>query len=375
MNMVDNGNILSEEEIQALLQVAGTTKNKDEPNFVLDEIERDTLGEIGNISFSTSATTLAQLLNHEVKITTPHVSLVKKTGLKKELPRKYVRLKVSYIEGLHGDNLFIIKASDASMISNIMLGGDGLSSKEALSEIELSAIQEVMNQMMGSSATSMSTVFNKRITISPPVADYIDVDTLEEVDYEIDGDMFVKVAFKLEVGELIHSTLIQLIPFHFAKDLVDQLLNPDEPEEPVAVSSNQTHFPNNQIQAEKAMKAIPDNQYIGSSVNEQSRVQTAAFSDFDRKEMPEKTHRNLDLLMDIPLHVTVELGRTKKRVEDILDLSSGSIIELDKLAGEPVDVLVNQKLIAKGEVVVIDENFGIRVTDIISQKDRLTRLN
>src|SRR5699024_3410213 len=100
-----------------------------------------------------------------------------------------------------------------------------------------------------------------------------------------------------------------------------------------------------------------------------------SFSEFKQTNISQQNQRNLDMLLDIPLRVTVELGRTKQKVENILDLSPGSIVELDKLAGEPVDVLVNDKLIAKGEVVVIDENFGVRVTDIVSQRDRIMKLN
>ncbi|MED5041713.1 flagellar motor switch protein FliN, partial [Geobacillus stearothermophilus] len=103
-------------------------------------------------------------------------------------------------------------------------------------------------------------------------------------------------------------------------------------------------------------------------------IQAADFAEFDAPPLAAAEARNLELLFDVPLQVTVELGRTKRSVQEILQLSTGSIIELDKLAGEPVDVFVNNKLIAKGEVVVIDENFGVRITDIVSQSDRLKRL-
>lgn len=382
-----NGGKLTQDEINALLndtkdlEEADTTPEKLEVTDVLTEIERDALGEIGNISFGSSATTLSTLLGQKVDITTPTVSLVKKTGLKEEFPYEHVSLQVNYIDGFNGENIFLMKTSDAAIISDIMLGGEGLNPKEELSEIELSAVQEAMNQMMGASATSMSTVFNKRVDISPPIVEYKDIDRLEEVE-NLDGeDVFVKVAFQIKIGTLIDSNIMQVMPLPFAKLLVEQLLNPPEVEEmvtestqaPIKETTENEHVANTAYTGEEEPMS-QETQYIGTSVNESSTIQNASFSSFAETKMQTHNKRNLDLLLDIPLNVTVELGRTNQKVADILDLAPGSIIELDKLAGEPVDVLVNQKLIAKGEVVVIDENFGVRVTDIISQEDRLLKL-
>src|SRR5699024_8725256 len=147
-----------------------------------------------------------------------------------------------------------------------------------------------------------------------------------------------------------------------------------------AAQETQQVEPTQQVEQtrQEVQEQIPqqtDPQLIGNHISANSSVQSASFSNFDQVELSNQGQRNLDMLLDIPLSVTVELGRTKKNIEEILDLAQGSIIELDKLAGEPVDVLVNNKLIAKGEVVVIDENFGVRVTDIVSPRDRLMKLN
>lgn len=389
--MMDDG-MLSQDEIDALLNITEDDdidgsedikdENTDSSEMYLTPLEQDTIGEIGNISLGSSATTLSTLLNQKVEITTPSVSIVKKTGIKEAFPYEHVSLQVDYKDGFDGENIFLMKAQDAAIISDIMLGGEGLNPKEELTEIELSAVQEAMNQMMGASATSMSTVFNKRVDISPPLVQYEDIDKLEEVSGQIEGDVFVKVSFQLKVGELIDSNIMQLIPLDFAKLLVNQLLEPEiddteaaattAPEKPVNVmekkpKQNVTNTtPNNENTAP---------QQIGNQFSPESTVQTASFSEFEQVELSQQGQRNLDMLLDIPLKVTVELGRTRQTVEEILDLSPGSIVELDKLAGEPVDVLVNNKLIAKGEVVVIDENFGVRITDIVSQKDRLIKLN
>src|SRR5699024_6352937 len=266
----------------------------------------------------------------------------------------------------------LMKAIDAAVISDIMLGGDGLEPKQELSEIELSAVQEAMNQMMGASATSMSTVFSKRVDISPPLVEYKDIDKLEEVVGKAEGDVFVRVRFNLKVGELIDSDMMQLIPLPFAKTLVKQLLEPEPVEEETpqemveettttttttAAQETQQVEPTQQVEQtrQEVQEQIPqqtDPQLIGNHISANSSVQSASFSNFDQVELSNQGQRNLDMLLDIPLSVTVELGRTKKNIEEILDLAQGSIIELDKLAGEPVDVLVNNKLIAKGEVVV-----------------------
>lgn len=395
--MMDDG-MLSQDEIDALLNITEDDdtrdseeikdENTDSSEIYLTPLEKDTIGEIGNISLGSSATTLSTLLNQKVEITTPSVSIVKKTGLKEAFPYEHVSLQVDYKEGFDGENIFLMKAQDAAIISDIMLGGEGLNPKEELTEIELSAVQEAMNQMMGASATSMSTVFNKRIDISPPLVQYEDIDKLEEVSGIIEGDVFVRVSFQLKVGELIDSNIMQLIPLDFAKVLVNQLLEPDNekptteaaatiaPEKPVnVVETKPEQDVNNNAALTTPVNQNTAPQQIGSQFSPDSTVQTASFSEFEQVELSQQGQRNLNMLLDIPLKVTVELGRTKRTVEDILDLSPGSIVELDKLAGEPVDVLVNNKLIAKGEVVVIDENFGVRVTDIVSQKDRLMKLN
>src|SRR5699024_6619263 len=364
-------------------------KNNQEENteLYLTSIEKDTIGEIGNISLGSSATALSSLLGMKVEITTPTVSIVRKTGLTEELPYEHVSLQVNYVEGFDGENIFLMKATDAAIISDIMLGGSGKEVNDELSEIALSAVQEAMNQMMGSSATSMSTVFSKRVDISPPVVEYEDIDKLEEVYEEIEEDVFVKVSFQLKVGDLIDSNIMQLIPLNFAKELVNDLLNPDpeleSPTESVAEEESvpqETEVENSSFQKEtpkqnKHEQVSQEPQQIGAKAQKNAPVQTASFSEFQPVDLSTQYQRNLDMLLDITLQVTVELGRTKQNVSEILELTSGSIIELDKLAGEPVDVLVNNKLIAKGEVVVIEENFGVRVTDIVSKADRLKNLN
>lgn len=399
--MMSDG-MLSQDEIDALLR--GPDNDNEEPLFVepnveehFSTLEQDALGEIGNISFGSSATALSTLLNQKVEITTPTVSLLEKQQLEAEFPDPYVAIRVNYTEGFSGSNILVVEQRDAAIIADLMLGGNGENPSKEFDEIHLSAVQEAMNQMMGSAATSMSTVFSKKIDISPPAVLLIDFKEGEGKEQLPEDNLLVKVAFSIRIGELIDSSIMQILPFPFAKELVKELLNKDKKvEEPVVSSTNlppspvpkqenvasmdhrteetsysySQHAPDNISYQQQERKAQPAAAKPAQTVN----VQPAVFSSFETTAVAEAEPNNLNMLMDIPLQVTVELGRTRRSVKDILELSSGSVIELDKLAGEPVDILVNNKLIAQGEVVVIDESFGVRVTDIVSQTDRIKKL-
>lgn len=393
---------LSQEEIDALLRQSSDEPEATEPlsreqelNSYLNTIEQDALGEIGNITFGSAATALSTLLGKKVDITTPKVSLIKRAELDEEFPKPHVAVSVSYVDGFQGINSLVIKTKDAQTIADLMLGGEGKLLGSELNEIHISAVQEAMNQMMGSSATSMSTIFNRFVNISPPGIDILDVANNEGVDNLPPDDLFIKVSFRLTIGDLIDSTIMQLLPVKFAKEMVDTLMGgtseatsaPVSTPAPAAVHVEQPVMaapvhaappaaayapPPMQQQYAAAPPAGP--QTYGGMPNRNVNVQPVQFANFQGTPYVQAEDSNLNLLLDIPLKVTVELGRTQKQIKDILELSQGSIIELDKLAGEPVDILVNNKLIAKGEVVVIDENFGVRVTDIVSQWDRIQKL-
>jgi flagellar motor switch protein FliN len=419
--------MLSQDEIDALLSGSDILDVLSDVNLDehLSAMEKDALGEIGNISFGSSATALSTLLNQKVDITTPEVTVLLKSKLVDEFPHPYVAIQVSYTEGFSGTNLLVIKQSDAAIIADLMLGGDGKNPDNLMGEIQMSAVQEAMNQMMGSAATSMSTIFSKRVDISPPSIDILNVSQGEGTDKIPKDDLFVKVSFRLKIGDLIDSNIMQLLQLDFAKSLVGELLNPtaettQEIYEPVNTASSlqqqmpsggyqgqhesieqqngsmgmnqapygsgqwgqqeqsyfQESYPVNNQMPIRSTNQPTNPQHFGSNhpLGVQPNVQPAMFSNFEPYHLQETEAKNLDMLLDIPLQVTVELGRTKRSVKEILELTPGSIIELDKLAGEPVDIHINNRLIAKGEVVVIDENFGVRVTDIISQSDRLRKL-
>ncbi|WP_071459454.1 flagellar motor switch phosphatase FliY [Bacillus massilinigeriensis] len=385
--------MLSQDEIDALLR--GNNPEEEQNNNLnveeyLSFMEQDALGEIGNISFGSSATALSTLLNQKVEITTPTVTIVHRERIPEEFPDPYVAVQVHYTEGFSGTNMLVIQQNDAAVIADLMLGGDGSAPRELMDEIQLSAVQEAMNQMMGSAATSMSTVFSKRVDISPPAINLLNLQEGKGTESIPSEEVFVKVSFRLKIGSLIDSSIMQLFPVEFARSLINELLNPGNKtgeqkndgnaevkeldflrEEGMGGIEQPSRQPERDFQNEHQ-----ETQHLGMSFSNSAepQIQPAVFSSFDSVQPVQHESQNLDMLLDIPLEVTVELGRTKRSVRDILELSGGSIIELDKLAGEQVDILVNNRLVAKGEVVVIDENFGVRVSDIISKKDRLRKL-
>lgn len=385
--MMSDG-ILSQEEIEALLSGEPldnntvSSDNNDSAENHLTDMEQDALGEIGNISFGSSATALSALLGQKVDITTPAVSVIEKAQLEEEFVQPYVAIKVEYTQGLTGMNLLVIKQSDAAIIADLMLGGDGTEPDPDLGEIHLSAVQEAMNQMMGSAATSMSTIFGVKVDISPPTIDLLDLQLNTGAEHLPQSNPLVKVAFSLKVGELIDSEIMQLLPFEFGKNIVTSLMSDDGEKEAAAAVAEMPPAVEQEPQAAPPQSNIGNDgsgsaQMLGTQPTQkkpQVQVQEAQFASFESPSLTTAESNNLDLLLEIPLQVTVELGRTKRSIKEILEMSSGSIIELDKLAGEPVDILVNNRLIANGEVVVIDENFGVRITDILSQTERLKNL-
>lgn len=371
--------MLTQEEIDALTggnNSDSSTQQASDISESLTDAERDAVGEIANINMGTAATTLSTLLNNKVTITTPGVSYVTLNELSAQYDRPCVFIHISYISGIDGNNILILKEHDVKVITDLMMGGDGTNTEGELSELHLSAISEAMNQMMGSAATSLSSMLEKKVDISPPVASLVDLnDTIEDTELSnfLDGDI-VQVAFDMKIGDLVDSQIMQLYPFDFARELykkfmgseVEQTAAPaSQPEQPQPVSPAPEPVPTpapQPVQPQPVPQQMQQPQYAMPMPN--VNVQSAQFQTFNTGVSPLMQEENIDLVLDVPLEVTVELGRTNKSIKEILDFSPGTIIELDKLAGEPVDVLVNGKFVAKGEVVVIEENFGIRLVEI-----------
>ena len=437
--------------------VAPTVGDEEE----LTDVEKDAIGEVANISMGSSATTLYSLVNRKVNITTPVVTLATWKTLLDSYEKPCVFIQIKYTKGLDGTNILVLKEHDVKVITDLMMGGDGTNTEGELGELHLSAISEAMNQMMGAAATSLSTLLQTVIDISPPESSLFDLTEVKD-GKEISpflGGTFVKI------DDLVDSTIMQLYPIDFARKLVETFINtqmanidevtekkPEQPENdttaqiPAPGTDNQTQMNNTNLNGMNQMGNMGMNgmnqmgnmgmndmnqmnnmgmngmNQMGSmgmngmnqmgnmgmngmnqmgnmgmngmnqmgnmgmnSMNQMGNmgmnsmnqmgmmgmpgqnvnVQPAQFQSFSNDNMGTTGQENIGLIKDVPLEVTVELGRTTKSISDILDFSPGTIIELDRIAGEPIDVLVNGKFVAKGEVVVIEESFGVRITEII----------
>ena len=344
----------------------------------LSQDEMDVIGEVGNISMGSAATTLSDLVNNRVSITTPQISMSTQKELFSSFVKPYVVIKISYTAGLSGTNLLLISTTDANIIADLMMGGTGKDVAHEFGELQLSAVSEAMNQMMGSAATSMSSMFDFKVNITPPLSDAIDFEGKTEFESGLDEERIVVVSFRLVVGDLIDSQLMQVIPIDGAKDMVKHLLSSSFPEAEEEAGEKEYPgestepaeeiYPVHKAQEEDTLYVTPD--YRPDAVTLEHVHQDQHLHDLH--EIPES--RNLDLILDVPLRVSVVLGRCKRPVGEVLKLVPGTIVELDSMSSEPVDILVNGTLIAQGEVVVVNENFGIQVKNIISPEERLRRL-
>ena len=355
-----NENFLSQDEIDVLL---GKNANRDE--FVLGDIEKDIIGEVGNISMSTAATTLSSILNRKVLITTPRVTWIPFQQVIDECSVPKVVANIEFKQGLEGSNLLMMDVSDAAIIADLMMGGNGKVENAKLTELELSAVAEAMNQMIGSASTAMATMMGKSIDILPPKVSLWDKDDPQDHSDIINDKEICKIAFDMNVEGLIQSEIMQIFTGSTVKNISDMMMaetntqveeNPKEDEPPAAI--------------EDIIKAAP----IDKPPTEKITVQKPIFTPLTPNTQEKKTPRNLDLIMDVPLEFSVVLGRTKKTIKDVLAFGNGSVVELNKLADEPLEIYVNGKLIAQGEVVVINENFGIRITNILSKEQRVENL-
>lgn len=374
--------------------------------------DKELLGEIGNISMGSASTALYQLINQQVNITNPVVSVTTLKEIKNELEIPSVVVDIEYISGIVGRNIFIIKNNDGLIISNLVMGGNGnIEENHKLSDLEISSLSEVMKHMIGSAATSMATMLGRNVDTASPTVKIVDDNSVPISDSISEDEKVVKVSFKITIGNLVDSSIIQIFPMKTAKNIVAIMTGQDntqdvtkveEPKQEIpsseSISNNQIHNESQVSAQQPQMDKLSQMQYDSSSKNENQKIQHGYEQpqqmQYGQPQMqyqqPVEVHKaifeplgqqsqvppinNIDLIMDVPLDISVVLGRTKKSIKEILNLGVGSLIELEKLAEEPVEILVNGKQIALGEVVVVDENFGVRITSIVTGAERLKSL-
>lgn len=420
-------------------------------------LEIDAVGEILNISLGASATAVSTMLNTRVDITTPVVNVVRKDEFKMDRVEPVIGVEITYISGLEGSNVMLLKRHDVRVIVEMLMGIPMTDEEFELNEMNISAVCEVMNQMMGASSTALSEFLGKVVNISTPISFEVENEKAFIDKYFSDDDYRVVVKFALKIADQLESEFFNVMPISLAKSLVKGFLPDDVIVDPANVNEETKDVPNEEaapssggkqtlsqeeieslLNAEGSTQAMFEqpaesqqdqmsagmNQQMNAQMNQDPQMnlnpQTMAqqpmmsgMADASMMQMQmqmmqqmmqqmqqmqqqqeekqkaaepklinvqpmvrqdlnqdrgvvlqEEQEENMELIMGVPLEISVEIGRTKKLVKDILDFTKGSLVVLDKLAGEQVDLFVNGQCIAKGDVVVVEDNFGIRITEI-----------
>lgn len=347
------------------------------------------LEQVGQLALGSGATTLSILLNKQVTIGSPKISVVSPGDLATVIKDPLVHVDVSATAGGSAMHLgFVLTQHDTAIITDLMMGGEGTPPSSIIDDLQLSAISEAVNQMLGMAANTLGSTYGKKLEVQPPHAGVIDNPEDAALPAAYQEPHIVIIAYQMVIEGLVTSTLIQMMPESSAiamatvyqaapqeKVVPAAAPAPAPSSAPAAPAAQHAPQPAPQAVPQPAYAAAPQPVYAApqpSPFSQPVNAQPAQFSPLMGPGIASTPPSGLDLVLDVPLRVTVELGRTRMQIRDVLELGKGSVVELDKLAGEPVDLLVNGKLIARGEVVVIDENFGIRVTDIVSPAERFS---
>ena len=354
---------LSQADIDAMLPGKGGAVDSESSDSVLADyqetlgkgygtltaVEIDTLGEVGNICMGSVATTMYTLLDRPVEITTPRVSVLTTRDILSMYQTPLVVVEVEYTEGILGKNLLLLKEQDAAMITDVLMGGDGTVTEPIeLSELHMSAINEIMNQMIGASATALSQVIGSPVNISTPESRHMKLAT-DASDVLATDDELIVITFDMEIEGLLKSQLVQMMPYEQGRAMSAMLVAQSE-----KAMAEATTVPAPAPAAAPVPAPAP-------AAPAPAPVAPAAAQPVQAPLAP-YLPGGFDMVHDIPVRVSVELGKTKKEIGEILDFDMGTVVVLDKTAGDPVEILVNGKLVAQGEVVVIDENYGVRIT-------------
>ncbi|MDR2530551.1 MAG: flagellar motor switch phosphatase FliY [Oscillospiraceae bacterium] len=383
----------------------------DRERYALSAEEKDVLGEVGNICMGAVATTMYTLLDRPVRITTPRVSVHTTREVLSAYQVPFVIVEVMYVSGIDGKNVLLLKESDAALITDLLMGGEGVVSDPIeLSELHMSAVSEIMNQMIGASANSLSQIIHESVDISTPNSGRVALDG-DVSGYLDESDILVRISFDMEIDGLLRSQLLQLMPYDLARNLAARVMGsmaiesnftsaeafaiPPDPAATSAASatpayaqapaSAQPAYAQAPASATPAYAQAPASATPAYAQAPASATPAYAHSYAQVPEVPVDIRAmsypsfggggaqgfgaaplGFGMVQDIPLKVSVELGRTTKQISEILDFSTGTVIVLEKTVGDPVEIMANGKLIARGEVVAIDENYGVRITDIFT---------
>jgi flagellar motor switch protein FliN/FliY len=362
----------------------------------------DAVGEVQNIIMGSAATALSNLLSSKVTITTPKVSIAKASNISFKELEPSISVKIQYVEGIHGSSVLVLKQNDVQLMVNQILGRPLVISDDfEFDEMNISAVCEIMNQMMGAAATTLSELINKVVDISTPEAKIVenDSDVLRVNEVEAD-DTVCSISFDLNIDGIMQSRFVTLLTISLANELADSMLEqysaslenysadniPDEPVSDGIMNQNEINkmLAAAQTEAAPAPATKPAPKPMEKPVPKpapkpvakptpkpepKQKTQEYQMNSFDEETeqfLTSKQYNNLRSILNVPMEVSIRIGSTQKRMDEVVEFTKGTIIELDTMANEPVDVVVNGNLIAKGDVVVVDDNFAIRITEIIN---------
>nr|WP_312577387.1 flagellar motor switch phosphatase FliY [Sedimentibacter sp.] len=385
--------------------------------IIFSDMEKDVIGEVMNISLGSSATSLSTLLGKRVEITVPKVDVIKAGQFSFEGLEPAIGAEIRYVEGLDGINLMILKRMDAKAIIEILMGQTIPDDEFQMDEISISAISEVMNQMMGSAATALADFLGKPINISTPITYEIENRAEFKNRYFNEEDTIVAVSFNLFIEDIINSEFINVMSLELSREIVSMFLkgtgysdeenelgNKDEVSDSLEGIENYSGNSNDikpepeknigqqddynepeydeEEEEERIEEKPPVRKQSGGKIKTKQKTQNPVnvrpmkYENFDdyEEDLSQEQLSNLELIMSVPLEISVEIGKTKRQIKDILEFSPGTIVELDKQAGALVDIIVNGQMIARGEVVVVNDNFGVRISEIV-KKDEIMKIS
>lgn len=345
----------------------------------LTEMETDVIGEVMNISMGAAATAISTILDKKVTITTPRIETVNIQDFDFPDLEPAIGVLIKYVEGISGSNVLLLKKEDVKHILTHLLSLDP-DEEFVFDEISTSAVCEIMNQMMGSAASALASFLGHVVNISPP--EIIDVQDPKSVTtmFSLKGNDLVSIKFNLIIDGLVDSEFISALDPELAREIISMSLGANE-----VVESEQLVPQTNTTPPSQARQEQPRAPEYQRTQEQQQRADMAPRKMEEAKEYSYKQlepyedlayldsgTNNMDLILSVPIQLTVELGRAKKKIRDIIELSQGNIIELDRQAGAQVDIMANGRLIAKGDVVVVDDNYSVRITEIVRSKDAIT---
>ncbi len=367
---------LANSMVEKLLKINMSSDSEEDFSILLDETKRDAIGELQNMMMGSAATAASDFLNAKVWITTPKVTVAKAGKVNFEELDPSICIKIKYVKGMHGASVLVLKQADVQMMVNHLMGMPPETTDDfVFDEMSISAVCEIMNQMMGASATTLSEILGVPTDISTPEA--IVIESVEDIlkinNLESDDDACV-ISFQLTIDDLIQSHFVTLLNMDLANEMADKMLGSYAANEVPAPAAPKKKSPAESKSRKKTSGAQSgaSAKKGGNVINNESaaaqkveKFNMGSFYDEDDSFLTPEQFRNLKPLLDVPMEVSVRIGYTQRRIEEVSDFTKGTIIELDTMANEPVDILVNGNIMARGEVVVVDDNFAVRITEIV----------